>query len=42
LITPEEKQARQTRYFGFKQTIQKILKENQIDFGINGPLMTML
>ncbi|WP_368790915.1 cysteine desulfurase family protein [Companilactobacillus farciminis] len=37
LITPEEKQARQDRYFGFKQTIQKILTENKIDFDINGP-----
>ena len=37
LITPEEKQARQDRYFGFKQMIQKILTENKIDFDINGP-----
>lgn len=37
LITPDEKKARQTRYFGFKQKIQEILKENNIPFGINGP-----
>jgi Cysteine sulfinate desulfinase/cysteine desulfurase and related enzymes len=37
LITPDEKKARQNRYFGFKQKIQEILKENNIPFGINGP-----
>ncbi|MFH5810950.1 cysteine desulfurase family protein [Companilactobacillus sp. FL22-1] len=37
LITPAEKKARQERYFGFKQTIQKILQSKKIDFGINGP-----
>lgn len=37
LITPDEKKARQVRYFGFKQKIQEILKANKIPFGINGP-----
>lgn len=37
LLTPAEKKARQERYFGFKQKIQEILRQNKIEFGINGP-----
>lgn len=37
LITPEEKAARRDRYFGFKQHIQTILKDNNIKFEVNGP-----
>lgn len=37
LLTPAEKKARQERYFGLKQKIQEILRQNKIEFGINGP-----
>ncbi|MHA8110007.1 cysteine desulfurase family protein [Lactobacillaceae bacterium Melli_B4] len=38
LITPEEKQARQSKYYHFKQMIIDGLKANGIDFDLNGAL----
>ncbi len=37
LITPEVKNERRDRYFGFKQKIQEILKTNDVPFEVNGP-----
>ncbi|MHA8138657.1 cysteine desulfurase family protein [Lactobacillaceae bacterium Scapto_B20] len=38
LITPEEKQARQAKYYHFKQMIIEGLTDNQIEFELNGTL----
>lgn len=37
-VSVTEKQARQTKYYGFKQQIVDRLKENNIDFAINGEI----
>ncbi len=37
-VSATEKQARQTKYYGFKQQIVNRLKENNIDFAINGEI----
>ncbi|WP_125567695.1 cysteine desulfurase family protein [Companilactobacillus insicii] len=37
LITPEVKNERRDRYYGFKQKIQEILKTNNVPFEVNGP-----
>ncbi|MQS52273.1 cysteine desulfurase family protein [Companilactobacillus mishanensis] len=37
MASDSEKKARREKYFGFKQQIQKILNENGIKYGINGP-----